>query len=504
MEGSKSSLALIVRLAVLALTLFLFPNRGSHGFVFVVKTNEFYRRQYASTRSKSGPVATSTKLRNSIYRRRLKQNDLSPFILLKIDANEEHGGSTIRNSRFSSEEGASKKVGFVKNNGRLEPLNLSTIALFNNPGVLEIPDSPEKDDCENLSNGCSSLHDGHTFPGDWHVLDIQIQDGAFNESSRDLPNDEVPIFDEVLFVHKSSGLLTLPGIGPDKQDCLATRVNQWLASSASSQWNTEVIDSTRSFPQGEFSKKRSKRQKKNEKRRPKKEFVPRPCHRLDFDTSGVIAIGLTRRALRAASAQFEQRTIDKTYVALVAGRLDQDTGIVDYPIGKVPTKDGYNKWACQIDSEEHESLSGQGSGEHDACFIEGTLRSAITDWEVSERYSIPIIEEARERDDGASYYADFTRVILRPKTGRGHQLRLHMAAIGHPILGDKLHAPRLVAQSAPRLCLHAETLVMTMEKLYDGNEVGQVGRKKNPNSGADKISCDRVLVRAKCTSEAPF
>ena len=92
---------------------------------------------------------------------------------------------------------------------------------------------------------------------------------------------ECPLLDELLFVHKPPGLLTLPGMGPEKADCVATRVLSWL-------------EITKTLPQ-----------RKQQHRKDNKLFIPRPCHPLDFDTSGVLCIGLTRDALRSASQQFE-------------------------------------------------------------------------------------------------------------------------------------------------------------------------------------------------------
>jgi len=148
----------------------------------------------------------------------------------------------------------------------------------------------------------------------------------------------------------------------------------------------------------------------------------KPCHRLDRDTSGIIVFGLTADAHRDVSKQFEARTTAKTYVALVAGHPKQDFGTIDLPIGKIKTQEGFNRWTIGGDKP----------------------REAITEWRVEETFTV----------DGAN----FTKVLLKPKTGRGHQLRLHMKAIGHPILGDTIHGEGEVATCSPRLCLHAVKL----------------------------------------------
>ena len=137
-------------------------------------------------------------------------------------------------------------------------------------------------------------------------------------------------------------------------------------------------------------------------------------HRLDRDTSGVIVFALTPRAQRHLSRQFEQRRSEKRYVARVAGRLD-GSGTVDLPI------------ATDMENRPRQKI----------CLDRG--RAAQTGWKVLAR------------EDGA------TRVALSPVTGRSHQLRVHMLAIGHPILGDPLYAPDSAADH-PRLMLHAEWL----------------------------------------------
>jgi tRNA pseudouridine32 synthase/23S rRNA pseudouridine746 synthase len=147
----------------------------------------------------------------------------------------------------------------------------------------------------------------------------------------------------------------------------------------------------------------------------------KPCHRLDRDTSGLVIFGITGDAHRDISKQFEARTTSKTYMALIAGIPSTDEGIIDLPIGKLKTMEGFNRWAI--------------GGEK--------AREAVTKWRVDETFT--------DADTGAK----FSRVELEPKTGRGHQLRLHMKAMGHPILGDTLHGEGGVASCSPRLCLHA-------------------------------------------------
>lgn len=138
-------------------------------------------------------------------------------------------------------------------------------------------------------------------------------------------------------------------------------------------------------------------------------------HRLDRDTSGVIVFALTREAQRHLGLQFERRHTKKVYVARVWGRLEPKEGVVDLPLAV----DWPNRPRQMVDHERG--------------------RPATTKWRV-----------VRHEDET-------TRVRLYPVTGRSHQLRVHMLALGHPILGDPLYAEG-PARAAPRLMLHAESL----------------------------------------------
>ncbi len=138
-------------------------------------------------------------------------------------------------------------------------------------------------------------------------------------------------------------------------------------------------------------------------------------HRLDCDTSGVMIFARNKRAQGFLGQEFEQRRAQKTYIARVAGQMSGDSGRVDLPL----CADWPNR-PRQMVSHEHG-------------------RPAVTDWQV-------ICREATE-----------TRVRLTPLTGRSHQLRVHMLALGHPILGDPIYATG-PARDFPRLMLHAETL----------------------------------------------
>lgn len=138
-------------------------------------------------------------------------------------------------------------------------------------------------------------------------------------------------------------------------------------------------------------------------------------HRLDRDTSGVMIFALTPHAQRHLGLQFEKRHTKKTYVARVWGEMAEKTGTVDLPL----IVDWPNRPKQIVDHENG--------------------KPAVTDWRV-----------IRAKDGE-------TRVRLMPKTGRSHQLRVHMQALGHPILGDPFYATG-VARNYPRLMLHSETL----------------------------------------------
>ncbi|PJE27755.1 ribosomal large subunit pseudouridine synthase A [Pseudooceanicola antarcticus] len=138
-------------------------------------------------------------------------------------------------------------------------------------------------------------------------------------------------------------------------------------------------------------------------------------HRLDRDTSGVMVFAMTPHAQRHLGLQFEHRRVKKTYVARVAGKLEPKTGTVDLPL----IVDWPNRPKQMVDHENG--------------------KPAVTDWKV-QRYA-----------EGE------TRVRLFPQTGRSHQLRVHMQAMGHPILGDPFYAEG-AARDFPRLMLHAEEL----------------------------------------------
>jgi len=195
------------------------------------------------------------------------------------------------------------------------------------------------------------------------------------QSEYNPPNDPIEVVYEdahVVAVNKPTGLLSVPGKGAHLSDCMLSRVMV-------------------AFPDALL------------------------VHRLDRDTSGVMVFALTVHAQRSMSMQFEARSTKKTYVACVAGEVQESEGEIDLPL-IVDWPNRPKQMVC------HE-----------------TGKPAVTEF---KRMSVT---------DGQS------RLRLFPKTGRSHQLRVHCLAIGHPILGDPLYAPETVADF-PRLFLHSEEL----------------------------------------------
>ena len=186
----------------------------------------------------------------------------------------------------------------------------------------------------------------------------------------------------LLVLDKPSGLLSVPGRGEDKQDCLSRRAQARFADAL-------VV------------------------------------HRLDMATSGLMLMGRGAAMQRALSQMFERREVGKRYLAVVDGRLAPPDdasgwGLIDLPIA--------------------------------------------VDW---PRRPLRVIDAAqgkpsqtRWRSLGFDAARQGTRVELEPVTGRSHQLRVHLQALGHPILGDALYAPEAVRRKAARLLLHACTLAL--------------------------------------------
>ncbi len=145
-----------------------------------------------------------------------------------------------------------------------------------------------------------------------------------------------------------------------------------------------------------------------------------PVNRLDKDTSGLVLMALNKKSHSIIGTQFEKRLTKKLYTAIVFGHVQDDEGLVDLPLALDPAK----KPRHRVDLENG--------------------KPSQTQWKVVERLT-----------------PSSTRLHLVPLTGRTHQLRVHMKAMGHPILGDVFYAEGDALAAAPRLMLHAEELGFT-------------------------------------------
>lgn len=158
-------------------------------------------------------------------------------------------------------------------------------------------------------------------------------------------------------------------------------------------------------------------------------------HRLDRDTSGVIIVAKTKEAHAFLKSQFQNRKIQKIYNAIVWGSFSEDkmSGLINKPIGK--SSADFRKW----------------SAEHGA---RGELREAVTEYKVLLPHPDPLL--AKEREDKQN----FSYLEVKPKTGRTHQIRVHLKSIGHTVVCDKLYASSKICDKESclgfdRLALHA-------------------------------------------------
>jgi 23S rRNA pseudouridine1911/1915/1917 synthase len=165
-------------------------------------------------------------------------------------------------------------------------------------------------------------------------------------------------------------------------------------------------------------------------------------HRLDADTSGLVILGAHSEAAGLLGRQFEQRLVRKRYVALVRGALLPGEGVIDRPIGPVPTPAHPRKGRIprsQVD-------------------VPGA-REAVTHYRVVRRFAVPGAWMAQQLPQESLLFAAeslfFSLVELQPHTGRTHQLRVHLAALGHPIVGDRLYTLDDAAWAAWRDAPHA-------------------------------------------------
>jgi len=146
------------------------------------------------------------------------------------------------------------------------------------------------------------------------------------------------------------------------------------------------------------------------------ELRPGIVHRIDKDTSGLLAVAKNDYAHVMLASQLKDHSMARTYEAIVCGSFREDSGTVDAPIGRHP------------------------SDRKKMCVTERNSKHAITHWEVVARYR------------------GYTHIRCRLETGRTHQIRVHMAHIGHPILGDLVYGRKKPELSQDSQCLHAGAL----------------------------------------------
>ena len=146
------------------------------------------------------------------------------------------------------------------------------------------------------------------------------------------------------------------------------------------------------------------------------ELRPGIVHRIDRDTSGLIIAAKNDFAHQALAAQLQDHTLARTYEAVAVGNFREDRGTVDAPIGRCP------------------------SDRKKMAVVDRGGRSAVTHWEVVERFP------------------GYTHIRCRLETGRTHQIRVHMACIGHPLLGDTVYGAKKPVPGLAGQCLHAAEL----------------------------------------------
>ncbi len=169
---------------------------------------------------------------------------------------------------------------------------------------------------------------------------------------------------------------------------------------------------------------------------------PGIVHRLDQETSGCLIVAKTQKSFLFLKEQFKNHEIHKEYHAFVWGWPSREFGEINSPIGR--SKSDFRRWS-----------SGRGT--------RGELREAITHYRVLKKFNIDI-EESTKQKEGRS----FSYMALFPKTGRTHQLRVHMKYLNHPIVADSLYGgSRETALGFKRLALHARKITF---KTPDGKE----------------------------------
>ena len=157
------------------------------------------------------------------------------------------------------------------------------------------------------------------------------------------------------------------------------------------------------------------------------ELRPGIVHRIDKDTSGLLAVAKNDLAHTVLASQLKDHSMARTYEAIVCGVMKEDSGTVDAPIGRHP------------------------SDRKKMCVTQRGSKPAVTHWEVIRRYR------------------GYTHIRCKLETGRTHQIRVHMAYIGHPILGDTVYGHKKAELGQSSQCLHAGTLCFAHPR--DGHPV---------------------------------
>ena len=232
-----------------------------------------------------------------------------------------------------------------------------------------------------LRNGKPAKKNDKLNPGD--AIDVTIPEPKETEIiPTDIPLDIVYEDEDVLVINKPKGLVVHPAAGHQED----TLVNGLLFSKA-----------------GELSGING-------------ELRPGIVHRIDKDTSGLLAVAKNDLAHVMLASQLKDHTMARTYDAVVCGNLKEDSGTVDAPIGRHP------------------------SDRKKMCVIARNSKEAVTHWEVVKRYR------------------GYTHIRCKLETGRTHQIRVHMAHIGHPILGDTVYGRKKPELGQDSQCLHAGAL----------------------------------------------
>jgi len=211
--------------------------------------------------------------------------------------------------------------------------------------------------------------------------------------AKDIPLEIVYEDDDVLVINKPKGLVVHPAAGHQED----TLVNGLLYSHAD---QLSGING---------------------------ELRPGIVHRIDKDTSGLLAVAKNDLAHTVLASQLKDHSMARTYEAVVCGSFKEDSGTVDAPIGRHPT--------------DRKKM----------CVNERNGKPAVTHWEVVARYR------------------GYTHVRCRLETGRTHQIRVHMASIGHPILGDTVYGRKKPELGQTSQCLHAGVLCFAHPR--DGHPV---------------------------------